>query len=350
MLPADTTASLYVDGVKLSATYDPATGTLTPDSPLAEGAHALTYTLADAAGNESGFSAPLNVTIATASGGLIQSVSAISATKDQGGFNKVIDTGDVMTVEVSFSEAIFVDTNGGSPTLGIDIGGAVRQATYLSGSGTDKLQFKYTMQDTDFDHNGVAFNANALNLNGATITDSVGRNVGISHTAVAADANYRVDAIDLGAGNGLLIRSAQADGEWYMVWDRNGDGVHSTPDAGNWSTASGLEGQTLAGVQLTFAPSGHSTVIGYGRQPGTAVSDGATVNPTYDGMMAIWDAYNGAGTGTGGVGAPIGWSPWSYYWSSTPVSGSQHVRARLDNGSVINLDDFQQYSAAYRVL
>ena len=44
MLPANTTASLYVDGVKLSATYDPATGTLTPDSPLAEGAHALTYT------------------------------------------------------------------------------------------------------------------------------------------------------------------------------------------------------------------------------------------------------------------------------------------------------------------
>ena len=57
--------TLYVDGVKVPATYDPVTGTLTPNAPLAEGAHALTYTLTDAAGNESPQSLPLNISIDT---------------------------------------------------------------------------------------------------------------------------------------------------------------------------------------------------------------------------------------------------------------------------------------------
>ncbi|MDW9652891.1 type I secretion C-terminal target domain-containing protein [Sinorhizobium meliloti] len=64
-VPAGTTPSLYVDGVKVDATYDPVAGTLTPVTPLAEGAHQLTYTLTDEAGNESGPSGPLSVTVDT---------------------------------------------------------------------------------------------------------------------------------------------------------------------------------------------------------------------------------------------------------------------------------------------
>jgi hypothetical protein len=59
------TPALYVDGKKVAATYDAVTGTLTPNTPLAEGAHAITYTLTDAAGNESGKSPALNVTVDT---------------------------------------------------------------------------------------------------------------------------------------------------------------------------------------------------------------------------------------------------------------------------------------------
>ena len=46
------TPSLYVDGVKVPATYDPVTGTLTPTTPLGDGVHQFTTTLTDAAGNE----------------------------------------------------------------------------------------------------------------------------------------------------------------------------------------------------------------------------------------------------------------------------------------------------------
>jgi Tfp pilus assembly protein PilV len=59
------TPSLYVDGVKVPSTYDAATGTLTPVNPVAEGAHAFTYTLTDPAGNESQPSPALNITVDT---------------------------------------------------------------------------------------------------------------------------------------------------------------------------------------------------------------------------------------------------------------------------------------------
>ena len=50
-LPAGATgAVLYVDGVIKPATYDPATGTLTPNSPLPDGVHTLGYGLTNSVG------------------------------------------------------------------------------------------------------------------------------------------------------------------------------------------------------------------------------------------------------------------------------------------------------------
>ncbi|MDQ9072664.1 Ig-like domain-containing protein, partial [Acinetobacter gerneri] len=62
---AGETPKLYVDGTEVPATYDPATGTLTPNAPLGEGKHDLTYTLTDAAGNESAQSPALSLTVDT---------------------------------------------------------------------------------------------------------------------------------------------------------------------------------------------------------------------------------------------------------------------------------------------
>ena len=59
------TPNLYVDGKKVAATYDAAAGTLTPNTPLTEGSHAITYTLTNAAGKESGISPALNITVDT---------------------------------------------------------------------------------------------------------------------------------------------------------------------------------------------------------------------------------------------------------------------------------------------
>jgi len=52
-VPAGMTPKLYVDGVAVAATYDAASGSLTPNQPVADGQHAFSITLSDAAGNES---------------------------------------------------------------------------------------------------------------------------------------------------------------------------------------------------------------------------------------------------------------------------------------------------------
>ncbi len=44
------TPSLYLDGTKVDATFDPATNTLTPTIPLTDGPHTITYTLTNANG------------------------------------------------------------------------------------------------------------------------------------------------------------------------------------------------------------------------------------------------------------------------------------------------------------
>jgi VCBS repeat-containing protein len=63
-VPTGATPKLYVDGVYVPATYDSVTGTLTPNTPLSEGAHSITYTLSNSAG-ESAKSPAMALTIDT---------------------------------------------------------------------------------------------------------------------------------------------------------------------------------------------------------------------------------------------------------------------------------------------
>ena len=85
-----------------------------------------------------------------------------------------------------------------------------------------------------------------------------------------------------------------------------------------------------------------------GFKPGTAVTGGG-VNPTYDGLLAIWDAYNGSGTATTVDGVPTGWHTPAYYWSATP-SPSGHAAVDLSSGYVGDGSDSGSSYAAYQVL
>ncbi len=305
-----------------------------------QGPATITTTYADAAGNAA---APVTtaVSIDTTAPAAPTVVQFVGATKNgAGGFNKAIDEGDVMTFSVTMSEDVTVT---GNPTLSVNIGGVQRLATFDSVSG-NVMTFKYTVVDTDFDHNGVQIDANKLALAGGTIKDLDGNAATLTHAAVGADTNSRVDTIDLGGTNGLLIRGAQADGNWYFAWDRNGDGTHN--DSGGYSTMTALNGQTINGVSMTLPEFGMAA-FSTGLKPSTAVSGGGD-NPTYDGLLAIWDAYNGSEVGATGVaGVPTGWS--RYCWSATP-SPSGHARVDLYVGSVYNYSNTSFSLAAYQVL
>ena len=147
-------------------------------------------TIADGTGNAANLSLSgitqgspqIDTTAPTVSSEAISSATGIQ--------NSTLNAGDVVHVTATFSEAVTVT---GTPQLALNIGGTVVQASYASGSGTSALVFTYTIQAGQTDGNGIAINANALSLNGGTITDAAGNAGTLTASAVTDNASYLVD-------------------------------------------------------------------------------------------------------------------------------------------------------------
>ena len=107
----------------------------------------------------------LNITVNSLNPRVVE-VSALTAD----GTYKV---GDTITITTTFTEAVLVDTSGGSPTLLLETGSSDRIATYVSGSGSNILTFSYTVQAGDISSDLNYQSTAALTLNGATIQSAV---------------------------------------------------------------------------------------------------------------------------------------------------------------------------------
>ena len=102
--------------------------------------------------------------------------------------------GESVGVTVTFSEAVDVDASGGTPSIGIGLGGpaATRGAAYASGSGTTELVFGYTLVEGDGSHTAMVVTPNSLALGGGTIR------------SVATDFDAEL------AHNGALVQGSSA--------------------------------------------------------------------------------------------------------------------------------------------
>ena len=101
--------------------------------------------------------------------------------------------GEQIRVAVTFSDAVTVT---GTPQLGLTVGAATRQATYdATRSKGTLLTFTYTVQATDADADGISIAANALTLNGGTISlaSDTTTSAALGHNAVATDDTRKVD-------------------------------------------------------------------------------------------------------------------------------------------------------------
>jgi hypothetical protein len=172
--------------------------------------------------------------------------------------------------------------------------------------------------------------------------------------------------IDLGS-YGKLIAPVQVEGAWYYYWDRSGDGTslntgllnggidktqHDVLDGiftqdindvagGVGSTTDTYRYATLNGVHVALPTANGGAVFpqGSGFQNGTAYTDAgegsnSTTTP-FNELLAIWDAYNGAGTGTFISGTPSGWLTGGgagILWSATPWGGGSYAVVNLFNG------------------
>ena len=99
--------------------------------------------------------------------------------------------GDWIEVLVSFSEEVAVT---GDPQLALNIGGETRQAGYDENEGAGVLSFRYQVQNGDEDTDGFAIDADALTLNGGTITAG-STSATLIHAAEAANPDHKVDGV-----------------------------------------------------------------------------------------------------------------------------------------------------------
>jgi hypothetical protein len=98
--------------------------------------------------------------------------------------------GDALTFTVNFDETMLVSTTGGTPRLGVNIGGTIIDVDYVTGSGTNALTFTYTVQRATRT-NGIALSSIALNS--GTITDAAGNDAMLALNNVASTAGVRVN-------------------------------------------------------------------------------------------------------------------------------------------------------------
>ena len=105
------------------------------------------------------------------------------------------ELGETVEVHVEFDKAVTVT---GTPELALTIGTRTRHATWFAQGGRHSLYFGYTVQAADRDDGGISIPANALALNGGTITAPDGTTEAVlTHEAMASDGAGKVNASDV---------------------------------------------------------------------------------------------------------------------------------------------------------
>ena len=98
-----------------------------------------------------------------------------------------LDAGKIVTLTLNMSEAVTVNTSGGTPTLTLNDGGT---ATYTGGSGTNALTFSYTVAAGQ---NTSDLAVTAVNANGATITDGAGNAANLTGAVTNPAGTLQID-------------------------------------------------------------------------------------------------------------------------------------------------------------
>ena len=167
--------------------------------------------LRDVAGNVAADFADRAVANATA-----PAATGVAMASDPGS-DDTYAAGDTVRVAVTFSEAVEVDTEGGTPRLRLDLGGddgaGERWAAYAEGSGTQTLTFAWTAAAADESAAGVAVLADTLELDGGTIRSAATQaDAALSHAGLDPDPAHKVDAVAP-----KLVRG-EIDGGTVTLW------------------------------------------------------------------------------------------------------------------------------------
>jgi len=162
--------------------------TLTPTVSVADATNVITLNntgVQDAVGNAgTGTTDSNNYAIDTAA----SAVTSVSVPA-----NATYVSGQNLDLTVNFNENVTVDTTGGTPRIALTVGTSTVYASYLSGSGTTALVFRYTIASGELDSNGIA--VGALAANGGSLKDAAGNDATLTLNSVGSTSAVLVDAV-----------------------------------------------------------------------------------------------------------------------------------------------------------
>ena len=164
--------------------------------------------------------------------------------------NSSYETGDVIQVTVTFSEAVTVDTTLGTPRLLLTIGSSKRFADYsASGSTATALVFAYPVTANDHDKDGIDIRANALKLSGGAIHKEGDPTPVCDRTDQVRDEIVAVSGVSTCGG------VTDADLAAITVLSLNSAGITSLKE-GDFSGLTALQQLYLDSNELSSLPAG----------------------------------------------------------------------------------------------
>ncbi|TDK51130.1 PKD domain-containing protein, partial [Algoriphagus formosus] len=248
---------------------------------------------------------------------------------------------------LDFSEAVVVNTTDGTPGLGLNIGGETKTAAYLSGSGTSRMVFRYTVREGDLDQDGIE--VNRLSLNGGSIQTNEGVSVDLTLGFVPPTIGVVVDAV-APSGYSVTIDQSPISSINQDVVSFTFDGAEvgtnytytfSSSSGAAVITGSGLitaANQQIIGIDLTSLGNGTVTLsvrlTDLAGNVGEAVSDTSNkVSPISASISDQVDvACNGEATGSLTVQVNAGVPNYSYSWSNGAMTTNTSSVTNTVNG------------------
>jgi len=225
-------------------------------------------TIRDAAGNDAATAFTSPPTGGILVDGIVPTIVSVTPPADD-----TYKTGENLDFQFTFSEPVNVNTATGTPRVQLTVGSTTVYATYLTGSGTTTLTFRYTVQAGHLDTDGITI-ASPIQLNGGTIKDSAGNDADLNFT-VWPMPGVKVDGVAPTISN----VGKPADGTYpvnkrldFRIW-------FDQPVNVSGGTPSLLirVGNQLREARYLWGSGGNYLVFGYRLQPGEVDDDGIEV-------------------------------------------------------------------------
>jgi parallel beta-helix repeat protein len=229
---ANATVKIYDGAALLNSVTASGTGAWSyTTAALANGAHSLTATATDVAGNTGAASTALVVTVDT----VAPTVTQTTATPSTG----TAFSGDKIAITLQLSEAVTVT---GTPVLILNDGGT---ATYTGGSGSNALSFSYIVNTGDSTVSALAVTAISLS-NGAEVKDVASNPANLSGV-LTTFSGLHINPPTAPVAPGWNNPVSPNTGNITSAPNSTNDSITAVDPAGDNSLARGLVGRALVG-------------------------------------------------------------------------------------------------------